>query len=116
MSCQLQTSKEVAGVSLSLYLSPFSLAPEIGIPQRFPDALQTLVANPESNTDTYKQQMKYTNNECIKNFRDPKTPTLLKFFMHGFFLYFEGHKGPMHKEFRGVRGSLEGGVCVGGFC
>ena len=22
----------------------------------------------------------------------------------------------MHKEFRGVRGSLEGGVCVGGFC
>ena len=27
----------------------------------------------------------------------------------GFFLYFEGQEGPMHKEFRGVRGSLEGG-------
>ena len=22
----------------------------------------------------------------------------------------------MHKKFRGVRGSLQGGVCVGGFC
>ena len=30
--------------------------------------------------------------------------------MHGFFPgILKGKKGPMHKEFRGVRGSLEGG-------
>ena len=27
----------------------------------------------------------------------------------GFFLYFEGQRGPMHKEFRGVKGSPGGG-------
>ena len=32
----------------------------------------------------------------------------------GFFLYFEGQRGPIHEEFGAVRGSL-GGVCVGGF-
>ena len=39
-------------------------------------------------------------NSCIMNFRDPKTP-FLKLFMYGSFLYFEGQRGPIHKQFGG---------------
>ena len=37
---------------------------------------------PDYVPDLDKQQIKYTNNECIKNFRDPKTPPLKFFFLY----------------------------------
>ena len=47
-----------------------------------------------------KKQIEYTKNECIKNFRGPKTPSL-KFFMFGIFQYLERQRGPCIKNLGG---------------
>ena len=58
--------------------------------------------------ESLQVQIKHAKNFSRKHFGARKPPAP-KFFTLAFCLYFDGKRGPKHKEFCGVRSLLEGG-------